>query len=123
MSSEVLSTSSNNISRLDRDNSTIGVGNETSISKTVHSNRVDNSSSSSMGNLSSVDIRGVSRDNSSVSVGYQAMGESNSSIWVISIACGDELSEVSSLGKGNSGGVSGHHGAIGVGHQSSGGDS
>merc|ERR1719315_71965 len=97
MSSEVLSTSSNNISRLDRDNSTIGVGNETSISKTVHSNRVDNSSSSSMGNLSSIDIGGVSGDNSSVSVGYQAVGKSNSSIWVISIACRDDMSEVSEV--------------------------
>merc|ERR1712179_343639 len=79
-----------------------------------------------MSNLGSVDLSGVSGDNSAVSVGYQAAGESNSSVWVVSIASGDgmsEVSEVSSLGKGNSGGASRHHGAVGVGHQTGGGDS
>merc|ERR1719382_404363 len=111
MSGEVLGTGGNNISRLDRDNSAVGVGNETSIG---------------MGNLGSVDLSGVSGDNSAVSVGNQTVGESNSSVWVVSKASGDdmsEVSEVSSLGEGNGGGVSGHHGAVGVGHQASGGDS
>merc|ERR1719150_1237502 len=113
-----------NISRLNRDNSTVGVGNKTSISKTIDSNRVDNTSSSSMGNLGSIDIRGVSGDNSSVSMGYKTMGVS-SSIWVVSIASRDDvskLSKVSSTCSSNSGGVSGHNSSVGESHQSSVGD-
>merc|ERR1719431_2225713 len=83
-SSQVVSAGLDNINRLYRDNSTVGVGNKTSISKTIDSNRVDNSSSSSVGNLGSVDIRGVPGENSSISMSYKTMGVS-SSIWVVSI--------------------------------------
>ena len=124
------STGSNNISGFNGDNSTVGVGNKSSISKTVNTNGVDDSTSSSVGNLGSIDSRLINRDNSSVSVGNKAMGVSSSiriwTIWISSIANGDDmskLSKMSSSGKGNLGCVSGDNSSVGVGHQGSGGDS
>ena len=118
----MVSTGLDNIKRLHRDNSTVGVGNKTSISKTIDTNRVDNTSCSSVGNLGSVDIRGISGDNSSVSMSYQTMGVS-SSIWVVSIGENmSQLSKVSSTCSSNSGGVSGHNSSVGESHQSSVGD-
>merc|ERR1719397_1132149 len=106
-SSEVVSTSLDNINRLHRDNSTVGVG---------------NTSGSSVGNLGSVDIRGVSGDNSSVSMSYQTMGVS-SSIRVVSIGENmSQLAKVCSTCSSNSGGVSGHNSSVGESHQSSVGD-
>ena len=68
------SAGGDNSSRLKRDNSTIGVGNKSSISKTVHSNRVDNSTSSGMGDLGSINSRLINRDNGTVSVGPRPWG-------------------------------------------------
>ena len=73
MGSQVLSSSSNNISRLHGDNSTIGVSDEASVGETIHTNRVDSTSSSSVGNLGSVDIRSISRDHSTISMSHQTM--------------------------------------------------
>ena len=119
----MVSTGLDNISRLQWDNSTVGVGNQTSVSKTIDSYRVDNSSSSSMGNLGSIDIRGVGRDNSSVSVGNETMGVSNSI--GESIAYRENMSKmakVSSSGSSNSRSVSRDDSSVGESHQSSGGD-
>ena len=119
----MVSTGLDNISRLQWDNSTVGVGNQTSISKTIDSYRVDNSSSSSMGNLGSIDIRGVSRDNSSVSVGNKTMGVSNSI--GESIAYRENMSKLAKMGSSgssNSRSVSRDDSSVGESHQSSGGD-
>ena len=121
-SSQMISACLDNISRFQGDNSTVGVGNKTSIGKTVDSDRVDNTSSSSVGNLGSVDIRGVSGDNSTVSMGYQAMGVS-SSIGVVSIGENmAKMSKVSSTCSSNSRGVSRYHSSVGESHESSIGD-
>merc|ERR1719419_2092971 len=93
---KMLSTGGNNISGLNWDNSTVGVGNKTSISKTVDSNGVDNSSSGSMSNLGGIDSRLISRDNNSVGMGNKSVWVSNS-IWVgiSSIADREDVSELS----------------------------
>ena len=119
----MVSTGLDNISRLHWDNSTVGVGNKTSISKTIDSYRVDNSSSSSMGNLGSIDIRGVGRDNSSVSVGNKTMGVSNSIRESIAYRENmSKLAKMSSSGSSNSRSVSRDDSSVGESHQSSGGD-
>merc|ERR1719320_1705305 len=111
----MISAGLDNISRFQGDNSTVGVGNKTSIGKTVDSDRVDNTSSSSMGNLGS-------GDNSTVSMGYQAMWVS-SSIGVVSIGENmAKLSKVSSTCSSNSRGVSRYHSSVGESHESSIGD-
>merc|ERR1719350_1424094 len=115
-------------SGLQRDNSTVGVGNKSSISisGTVHSNRVDNSTSSGMGDLGSVDSGLISGNNGTVSVGNKTVGVSSSirvgSIRISSIAYRDDmskLSKMSSSGKGNLGCVCGHNSSVRVGHQTS----
>ena len=82
----------------------------------INSSGVDNSTSSSMGNLGSINSRGINRDNSSVSVG-------NKTMWVSSIADRDDMSKVSkvsSSGSSNSGSVSGDNSSVGESNQSSG---
>ena len=125
-SGKLSSTGSDNLSGLNWDNSTVGVGNKSSISKTVHSNRVDNSTSSSMGNLGSIDSGLINRDNGTVSVGNKTMGVSSSirvgSIRISSIANRDHMSKLSKMnssGKGNLVGVCGHNSSVRVSHQTS----
>ena len=79
-------------------------------------NGVDNSTSSGMGNLGSLNCRGINRDNSSVSVG-------NKTVWVSSIADRDDMSkvsQVSSSGSSNSGSVGWDNSSVGESNQSSG---
>merc|ERR1719447_2482947 len=81
MGSEVVSTGSDNISRLNRDNSTNRVGNQTSIGQTgIGQTSVDTGIGVAMGSkvvsLGSKDSRLVSGDNSTVGVGNKGMGES-----------------------------------------------
>merc|ERR1719249_125698 len=69
--SKMVSTGLDNISGLNWDNSTVGVGNKSGIGiwVSVNSNGEDSTSSSSMGNLGSIDFSGISGDNSSVGIG------------------------------------------------------
>ena len=127
--SKMGSTGLHNLKRLNWDNSTIGVGNESSISKTVDTNGVDSSTSSSMGNLGSIDSGLINRDNSTVSVGNKSMGISSSirigSIGISGIPSGDDVSKLSKMHSpsiGDLGCVSGDNSSVGVGHQSGGGD-
>ena len=97
MGSEVVSTGSDNISRLNRDNSTVGVGNQTSIGQTgIVQTSVDTSIGVAMGSkvvsLGSNDSRLVSGDNGTVSVGNKGMG--------VSIGIG--VSCIGSIGVGES---------------------
>ena len=126
VSGKVSSTGGDNISGLKRDNSTVGVGNKSSISKTVDTNRVDSSTSSGMGDLGSIDSGLINGDNGTVSVGNKSMGVSSSirvgSVRISSIANRDhvsKLSKMNSSGKGNLGGVCRHNSSVGVGHQTS----
>merc|ERR1711892_1541152 len=57
------STCSNNLMGLNWDNSTVGVGNKSSIS--VNSDWVDDTTGSSVSNLGSIDSWLINRDNSS----------------------------------------------------------
>jgi hypothetical protein len=126
VSGKVSSTGGDNISGLKRDNSTVGVGNKSSISKTVDTNRVDSSTSSGMGNLGSIDSGLINGDNGTISVGNKSMRVS-SSIWVGSIRISSianrdhvsKLPKMNSSGKGNLGGVCGHNSSVRVGHQTS----
>ena len=97
------STSSNNLSRFNRYNSSIGVGNKSSITKTINTNRVDNTTSSSMSNLGSIYSRCINRYYSTISMGHKTM-------WVSYIG-------VSSIGDSR------YYCTIGIGNQGSGGDS
>ena len=126
------STGSNNLIGLNWDNSTIGVGNESSISVgiTVNSDGVDDTTGSSVSNLGSIDSWLINRDNSSVSVGNKTMWVSSGirvgSIRISSIANGEDmskLSKVNSSGKSNLGCLCWDHSTVGVSHQSGGRDS
>merc|ERR1711892_1327017 len=69
--SKMGSTGSNSLIGFNWDNSTVGVGNESSISVgiTVNSDGVDDTTGSSVSNLGSIDSWLINRDNSSVSMG------------------------------------------------------
>merc|ERR1719430_2409489 len=69
-SSHMFSTSSHHISRFHRDHSTIGMSDHVWVGK----DRVDHSSSSSMGCFGSLDLRSVSRDHSTIRVSDQGRG-------------------------------------------------
>merc|ERR1719481_2047371 len=102
---EVGSSGRNNVSRLSRDHSTIGVGNKTSMSPdTMVTNNRDgsDSSSSSKVSLGLGNLRGVRGDYSTIGVGNK---------W----ACRD--------GVGGSIGGGRDHSSVGVGHQLSRGSS
>merc|ERR1719483_151954 len=125
--SKMGSTGLHNLKRLNWDNSTIGVGNESSITKSINTNWVDSSASSSMGNLGSIDSWLINRDNSTISVGNKSMGISSSirigSIGISSITNGQNvMSKMSSSGKSNSRCVSRDNSSVGVCHQLGGGD-
>merc|ERR1711915_670627 len=92
MGSEVVSTGSDNISRLNRDNSTVGVGNQTSIGQTSVDTSIGVAMGSKVVSLGSNDSRLVSGDNSTVSVGNKGMG--------VSIGIG--VSCIGSIGVGES---------------------
>merc|ERR1719187_1480654 len=95
MGSKMFSTGSKNISRFDRDNSTIRMGNKSSRK----TNRVDNSTSSSMGSLSSINLSCISRYHSTIRMVDQSR--------VTKIRMGDSRD----------------YSTISIGHQGSGGDS
>merc|ERR1719283_835763 len=76
MGSEMVSTGSDNISRLNRDNSTVGGGNQTGIGQTSVDTGIGVAMGSKVVSLGSKDSRLVSGDNSTVSVGNKGMGVS-----------------------------------------------
>ena len=118
----MLGTGSSNSNWLNRDNSTIWVSNKSSISKTMDSNRVNNSTTCSMGNLGSMNSKRISRDNSTVSMSNKTM-RVTSSIMMSSIDYRrdmSQVSEVSSSGSSNSRSVSGDNGSVGESNQGSG---
>merc|ERR1719483_82184 len=94
---------SNNLIGLNWDNSSVSVGNKSSISVgiTMNSGRVDNSTGSSVSNLGSIDSWLINRDNSSVSVGNKTMWVSSGirvgSIRISSIANGEDMSKLSKV--------------------------
>merc|ERR1711974_554558 len=100
------------------------MGNKSSITKTINTNRVDNTSSSSMSNLGSIHSRYINRDYSTISMGHQTMWVSSIVVWIPCIVWVGSWehcsSKMSSSGKGNFRSVSRHYSSIGVGHQSSG---
>merc|ERR1712121_515097 len=109
MSSEVVSTGSDNISRLNRDNSTVGVGNQTSIGQTgIGQTSVDTSIGVAMGSkvvsLGSNDSRLVSGDNGTVSVGNKGMGVSIG-IGESSIGIGMSISSTEGIGVSSTQGI------------------
>merc|ERR1719447_710546 len=123
MGSEVVSTGSDNISRLNRDNSTVGVGNQTNIGQTgIGQTSVDTGIGVSIGiGVSCIGSIGIGE--SSIGIGM-SIG-STEGIGVSStkgIRIGKSLSaEVSSTCKSNCRLISRDNSTIGVGHQVAGG--
>merc|ERR1719295_1352027 len=141
--SKVLSTGSNNVGLINRDNSTVGVGNKTSVG---NSGSVGKSMGSKVVSLGSSNSGLINRDNSTVGVGSKtAIGISSIGIGVgtsigigvgssIGIGVGTSISirisidsslggKVGSTGQSDSRFVSGNHSSVRVGHQAGGGDS
>ena len=127
----MLSSGSLHISGLHWDNSTIGVSHQSSmvvrVVSSIGSDRVDGTSSSSVGNLGSINLSSVDRHNSPVSMTDQSPGVSShiriGSIGVSgSISNGTSGLKVGSLSGSHLGGVCWDHGAVGVGHQLGGAD-
>ena len=111
----MLGTGVDNISGLQRDNSTIGVSHKSGGEDSIDTDRVDSTTSSGMGNLGSVDLGGVSRNNSAVVVSHKTVrGIGSIGVGVDIVA---NKTKVGSTGGGNLKGVSGDHGAIGMGDQ------
>merc|ERR1712153_132333 len=102
MGGEMGGACSSNVSGFNRCNSTTGV-----VNKSISNSDVDNSTSSSMSLLGSVDSRGISWDNSTIKMGDHASGQ------------GQEA-EVSSSGSSNFGSVGGDHGSVGESDQGGG---
>merc|ERR1712227_767092 len=111
----MLGTGVDNISGLQGDNSAIGVSHKSGGEDAIDTNRVDSTSSSSMGNLSSTDLGGVSGNNSAVVVSDQTVrGIGGVGVGVDIVA---NKTKVGSTGGSDLKGVSGDHGAIGMGDQ------
>ena len=140
MGSKVLGTGSDKVSRLSRDNSTIGVSNKSSIrisigitkscmsiSITKSSNWVNGSTSSSMCSLGSKDSWLIYGDNSTIGMTNKTIGVSSigmgiripsMSIRIPGIGKGQAMgTKVSSLGGSNLSGISGDNCAIWVSYQ------
>merc|ERR1712024_225210 len=122
MGGQVLGSGSLHISGLHGDNGAVRVGNETGgEGVSVVSDRVDGTSSSSMGNLGGVHLSSVSGDDGSVGMSDQGPGDSDSVGVRVGVASiGHRVhqttsSSVGQLGSGNLGGVSGNLGSVGVG--------
>ena len=130
--SKVLGSGGLDISGLHRNDSSVGVTDESSVGVgvvgSVGSNRVDGASGSSVSNLGSVDLSSVDWHHSSVSVTDQSSGDSVSIRMVGSIgvagSVGDGTSSLSvgQSGSGNLGGLCWDDGPVGVGHQLGGAD-
>merc|ERR1719295_1851132 len=125
--SKVLSTGSNNVGRLNRDDSTVGVGDQTSVG---NSGSVGKSMGSKVVSLGSSNSGLINRDNSTVGVGNKtAIGISCIGIGVgssISIRISIDSSlggKVGSTGMSYSRLISGNHSSVRMGHQAGGGDS
>ena len=125
MGGQVLSTGSDNISGLSRDNGAIGVGNESiGVSKGVanRGNGGGDTMSGEVGSFGSSDLRGLGRDNGTVGKSYEATG-------VVSIPCSIGVSSVGNGGDGttsskvgclsgdNLGGLGGSNSTVGVGDE------
>ena len=142
--SKVLGPGGDEVSGLDGDDGTVGVGNKSgeasvdgddavvvgvgvagSVGERSSSNRVDGTASGGVGNLGSVHLRGVDGDDGSVGVADKSseVGVAGSVAEGVNRVDSASSSSVSSLGSDHVSGVGGHHGAVGVGHQLGGGES
>ena len=142
--SKVLSPGGDEVSRLDGDDGTVGVGDKSgeasvdgddavvvgvgvagSVGERSSSNRVDGTAGGGVGNLGSVHLRGVNGNNGTVGVSDQASEVRVASSIAEGVDGVDSASSscVSSLGSSDLKGVRGDHGAVGVGHQLGGGES
>ena len=142
--SKVLGPGGDEVSGLDGDDGTVGVGDKSgeasmdgddavvvgvgvagSVGERSSSNRVDGTASGGVGNLGSVHLRGVDGDDGSVGVADKSseVGVAGSVAEGVNRVDSASSSSVSSLGSDHVSGVGGHHGAVGVGHQLGGGES
>merc|ERR1719232_2150240 len=111
----VLGTGLDNISGLSRDNSTVGVGDESGV-KGIDTDRVDSTSGSGVGDLGGIDLGGVSGNDGAVVVGDQTVG----GVHGVGVGVADQA-EVGGPGGGNLQSVGRDHGAVRVGDQGLGG--
>ena len=119
VSGEVLSPGGDHISGLQGDHGTVGVGDKAGSQRVaVHTDGVDRAASSGVGNLGRVHSGLISRDDSAVSVGNQSARHGVAKVGVDRVRVETQVSGASSS---NLGSVGGHLGAVGVGHQGSGG--
>ena len=142
--SKVLGPGGDEVSGLDGDDGTVGVGDKSgeasvdgddavvvgvgvagSVGERSSSNRVDGTTSGGVGNLGSVHLRGVDGDDGSVGVADKSseVGVAGSVAEGVNRVDSASSSSVSGLGSDHVSGVGGHHGAVGVGHQLGGGES
>ena len=142
--SKVLSPGGDEVSRLDGDDGTVGVGDKSGeasvdgddavvvgvgvaggVGERSSSNRVDGTASGGVGNLSSVHLRSVNGDNGTVGVSNKASEVRVGSSIAKGVDRVDSASggSVSNLGSVHLGGVGGDDGTVGVGHQLGGGES
>ena len=142
--SKVLGPGGDEVSGLDGDDGTVGVGDKSgeasmdgddavvvgvgvagSVGERSSSNRVDGTASGGVGNLGSVHLRGVDGDDGSVGVADKSseVGVAGSVAEGVNRVDSASSSSVSGLGSDHVSGVGGHHGAVGVGHQLGGGES
>ena len=115
MGGKVGGTGGDNISGLSRDNSAVGVGNESGV-KGIDTDRVDGTSGSGVGDLGGVDLGGVSGHDGAVVVGDQTVG----GVHGVGVGVANKA-EVGGPGGGDLQGVGGDHGAVRVGDQGLGG--
>ena len=142
--SKVLGSGGDEVSRLDGDDGTVGVGDKSGeasvdgddavvvgvrvaggVGERSSSNRVDGTAGGGVGNLGSVHLRGVDGDDGSVGVADESseVGVAGSVAEGVNRMDSASSSSVCGLGSDHVSGVGGNHGAVGVGHQLGGGES